>query len=273
MREPWIAVLVALALAGCSGHLGGPADGEGGPEPASGVGVVGVVVSPAIVPLAGVALRLEPVGLDAATDAEGRFAFDGLREGSYTLQASLPGYVQTTLAVEAGGPLLKVVLEPDPRVGAYFDAYVFDGFVDYSFNVAGARGNSGDGPNFTIGERAPDLIQMELVWDSTQALGENLDLTAIANDGNVTLPDIGHANGPSPLLLVLNSTTIQEGKLGPKVFLDMAIFAGQETVADGRGYGVAASQQYRLVTHMFYGYLPLDGWRFTNDGDPPPAPT
>jgi hypothetical protein len=87
------------------------------------------------------------------------------------------------------------------------------------------------------------------------------------------MPDIAHVNGPSPLLLVLNSTVIAEGKLGPKVSLDMAIFAGQEEVAAGRGYGVAVNQQYRLITHMFYGYLPPEGWRFSNDGEPPPAPT
>ena len=29
------------------------------------------------------------------------------------------------------------------------------------------------------------------------------------------------------------------------------------------------SQSYRLITHMFYGVLPPEGWRFTADGEPP----
>lgn len=262
---------VAVALSGCAagGPSAPPGDGGDGGAASSGSSIAGVVVSPAIVPMAGVALRLEPAGLDATSDDEGRFSFDGLRDGSYTLRASRDGYVTTTLPVEAGGPLLKVVLEPDAQAGSYVEAYVFDGFIDQSFNVAGARSSGGSSPNFTIGLRAPDHIQMELVWESTQSLGERLDLTAIANDGNVTVPVAARAEGTSPLLLVLNSTTIAEHRLGPDVFLDMAIFSGQEPVADGRGAGVVLSQSYRLVTHMFYGFLPPEGWRFTADGEPP----
>jgi hypothetical protein len=271
---PALVITACVLLAGCSGDPPAPT-GDALEQSGSGLAIAGVVVTSAIVPLEGVALRLEPAGLDAMSDASGNFRFEGLREGSYTLQASHPGYVTTTMALEVGGaepPLAKVVLEPDPTVGAYVDSYSFDGFLQESFNVAGARGNSGGGPNFTIGVRAPDLIQMELVWQSTQSLGTRLDVTAIANDGGAVVPDIGHANGESPLLLILNSTAIQEGKLGPKVLLDIAIFAGQEPVAADRGVGIAASQSYRLITHMFYGYLPPDGWRFSSDGDPPPPP-
>jgi hypothetical protein len=268
-----LVLAAGLLLAGCSGDP--PASGAAEGATGSALAIAGVVVTTAIVPLEGVALRLEPAGLETVSDSAGNFRFEGLREGSSTLQASHPGYVTTTLAIDVGGaepPILKVVMEPDPKVGAFVDAYSYDGFLQESFNAAGARGNSGGGPNFTIGLRAPDLIQMELVWQSTQALGTWLDVTAIADDGGAVVPDIGRADGQSPLLLTLNSTAIQEGKLGPKVVLDIAIFAGQEPVAADRGVGVVANQSYRLITHMFYGYLPPEGWRFSSDGEPPPPP-
>ena len=269
MRGLPIALAFAVAMAGCSAGPSPPsgdAPGDVGPSASS---IEGVVVSPAIVPMPGVALRLEPAGLDAVSDDAGLFSFHGLREGSYTLEASRDGYVATTLPVEAGGPLLKVILEPDPQVGTYVESYVFDGFVDYSVNLFVGRTSGASAPNFTFGQRMPELIQMELVWESTQSFGERLDLTAIAETGNVTRPAAGHAEGPSPLLLAINSTAIAEYHLGPEVPLTMAVFAGQEPVAEGRGYGVVVSQSYRLVTHMFYGSLPPVGWRFTADGEPP----
>lgn len=264
-------LLVSAAFAGCASE-GGPAGAPA--EEAEGFAVRGVAVSAAVVPLAGVTVRLAPAQAQATTGPDGAFSFTGLAEGAYTLDAGKAGYRNSTVAVQAlaGGPLVQVVLEPDPRVGAYVDAYTFDGFIANSVNAAGARSNSGSSPNYTIGERAPDLIQMELIWEPTESFATWMDLTAIANDGGTVVPDIARADGPSPLLLQLNSTIIAEGKLGPKVYLDLAVFAGQEPVAAERGAGVLLNQPYRLATHMFYGYLPPEGWRFTVDGDPPSPP-
>lgn len=262
-------LLLAL-LAGCAGDRSPAEDTAVPADPA--LAIEGIVVSSAIVPLANVSLRLEPAGLDAVSDLEGRFRFEDLREGTYTLQATRGGYVPSTMALQPGGGLVKVVLDTDTQVASYVDAYSFDGFIERSVNLGGARTSSSSSPNYTIGLRAPDLIQFELVWQSTQALGGRLDLTAIANDGNVTLPVAGRAEGPSPLLLRLNRTVIEEFRFGPGVLLDMALFAGQEPVAADRGAGLVVSQSYRLITHMFYGYLPPEDWRFSSDGEPPGPP-
>lgn len=259
-------VVLALIVAGCSGPGAG---GDGGGPTANGFTVDGVVVSSAIVPLAGVAVALQPVGAITKTDAEGRFSFAGLAVGAYTVQAHRAGFLDAAVNVEVpSARIVQLVLEADRIVGVFYEAFVFDGFIEQSFNVAGARGGT-DAGNYTIGRRQPDLIQSELVWESTQSLGSNLDLTAIANDGNLTKPAIGEADGPSPLLLVLNSSVIEEFRLGPQVRLDFAVFAGAQPVAADTGVGLAVSQPYRLITHMFYGFLPPDGWRFTTDGDPP----
>lgn len=264
-------LLASAALAGCAAD-DGPAKGPA--AAAEGAAIHGVVVSPAVVPLAGVAIRLAPAQLEATTGADGSFLFDNLAEGAYTLEAGKAGYRNSTVAIQAaaGSPIVQVVLEPDPRVGAYADAYVFDGFVANSFNVAGAR-SGGGGPNYTIGERRPDLIQVEMVWEATQSFGRWLDITALPDDGQSgVVEDIGHVKGPSPLLLKLNATAMEAGKLGPKVGLDLALFAGEEPVAAEHGGSVVLNQPYRIVTHMFYGYLPPEGWRFTSDGDPPAPP-
>jgi hypothetical protein len=270
--RPAIAVLPLLlaALAGCAGHAreGGAPAGAGAAEGAS---VRGVVVTPAIVPMGGVTVRLAPGAKVATTAEDGSFAFDGLQEGGYTIEAGKAGFRTVTLAVQAApqGALVQVVLDPDPTVGRYFEAYVFDGFVSTSLNVAGARTTSATEANYTIGERTPDLIQSELVWEPTQDFGRWLDVTALPITGQTVVNSIGHAAGPSPLLLQLNSTAIAEGQLGPKIGLDLAVFAGEEPAAAGHGGGAMLDQPYRAVTHMFYGYLPPAGWRFTSDGDPP----
>lgn len=239
-------------------------------------GLSGVVVTAAIAPLSGVTVLLEPGGHATVTGEDGLFAFADIATGAYTLSAVRDGYLRTSLGVEVGegtpAGSVKVVLEADTATARFVESYVFDGFVDWSFNVAGARSTNSASPNYTIGLRAPDFIQSELVWESTQAFGRSLDLTAIANDGNVTVPSIGESVGPSPLLLTLNSSVIQGAKLGPKVLLDFTVFAGEEPVAADTGGGLAVNQGYRLVTHMFYGFLPPEGWRFSSDGEAP-SPT
>jgi hypothetical protein len=273
MRGLAAAAIVVLLLAGCQAK---PAAGPSvSSDPGKGA-VQGVAVSAAIVPLAGVGVRLEPAGRNATTDTQGRFAFDNVAPGAYTLLASKAGYLgaQTTVQVEAGpaGPLVRLQLEADTSSGQYVEAYAFEGIVDDSFNVVGARGNSGSTTaHYNISARAPDFIQSELVWDSTQQFGSDLDLTAVANDGNTTIPDFAEVEGASPLLMKVNTTLIQQYHLGPRIPMELWVFSGQaQEPVPGRGVGVAVSQRFTIYTHMFYGYLPPDTWRFTTDGDPPP---
>ena len=267
MWKAAVAIVAVAFLAGCSDGGGKSSEVPDEPVPAA-VGLVeGVVVTPAIAPLPGVALRLDPGERNATTDAAGAFRFEGLDPGVYTLDVSLGGYLPQTVAVETGQGLVQVVLEPDTAS----QAFVHDGFVESSFNVAGARSSNSDAPNYTFEEpRLPDLIQVELVWEATQALGERMDLTLIANDGGTVLPVAGRGEGTSPLIVTLDSATIAEFGFGPDVDLDLAVFVGQEPVAGDSGAGASLQQRFTLFTHMFYGYLPPTGWSFTADGEAPP---
>jgi hypothetical protein len=274
VRWAGLAIVLLLLASGCQSK-----PTAAGPAAAPGTGtLVGVVVSAAIAPLPGVVVHLAPGGLSNTTDAQGRFTFAGLQPGAYAITANRTGYRPAQAAAEvAAGPAgapLKLVLEADATSSRFFEAYVSDGFVDESFNLAGARGNSGNtDQRILIGARPPDFVQTELVWDSTQQLGSDLDLTAIADDHNTTIPDFAQAEGPSPLLMKINSSVIQQYKFGPKVDLLFTVFSGQaDEPVPGRGAGVVVQQRFRLISHAFYGFLPPDSWRFSVDGDPvPPA--
>lgn len=269
-----LALALAVILAGCGAKApGGPGGGAGGAE----VGAIeGVVVSEAIVPLAGVHLGLQPGARNATTDAQGRFAFADLAPGAYTVTAHVGGYADAQAAVQVAAgdapPVQRIVLVRDALAGNYFEAYSYDGLVDESFEAGPLSGNAGDTTaNYTIGTRAPDLVQSELVWSSTQSLGSNLQLMAIADDGGNVVPVMNSTEGPSPLLLKLDAGLVQQYKLGPRVQLELSVFSGQSQGAGpDKGVGVVASQRFTIFTHMFYGYLPPPEWRFSADGDPPP---
>jgi hypothetical protein len=270
MWKSLAAVVCVAALAGCSD--GGPpaADGPAGTTVAA-VGLIeGVVVTPAITPLPGAAVRLEPGGREAATDGSGAFRFEGLEPGGYTVEASLGGYLPQTVAAETGQGLVQIVLAPDIASLAFAQTYVHDGFIESSFNVAGARSSNSDAPNYTFEGRLPDFVQVELVWEATQALGGRMDLTLIADDGGTVLPVAARGEGVSPLVVAMDSAILAEFGFGPDVDLDIAVFVGQEPMAGDSGAGASLQQRFTLFTHMFYGYLPPAGWSFTADGEAPP---
>lgn len=265
------AQVLAVVLAGCGSPAGQEAAApEGG---ASGLGSIeGVVVSQAIAPLPGATVGLSPGNATATTGADGAFRFGGLAPGSYTLLASLEGYVPVTVAAATGDALVHVVLEPDTAALRYVESYAHEGFVETSVNLAGVRSSNTVAPNFTFEGRLPDFVQVEMAWTSTQALGDEMDLTLVRNDGGTLVPDVGHAEGPSPLAVSLDAAAIRDPELGfgPGIVLDLFIFAGEGEVAGGAGAGAAVQQPFMVFTHVFHGYAPPEGWLFTRDGEAPP---
>lgn len=126
-----LAFALALLLAGCSGG-----SGKGGHALDAAVdgldvhatqdtGIIrGVVVDPAIAPIANVTVRIASLDRTATSNAEGAFGFDGLAPGGYFLEASHPAYttVQGNAEVVAGeqdpAPV-KLMLQPLARGEPY----------------------------------------------------------------------------------------------------------------------------------------------------------
>jgi hypothetical protein len=312
-----------------------------GLQATSTTGVIrGVVVDDAIRPLAGVAVTATAQGRTATTNttAAGAFGFQGLAPGTYFVKAHKAGFhdAQTSTEVKAGvsdpAPV-KVTLATDTAfVRPYVTAFVFKGFIDCGLTtpaVGVAVCSIPNGPtcgmdpvpctgNVTADKFAtfvpvdggvPLWIQHELVWKATQSAGDQFTLAARtgtaaqfrSNNYQADLPD--QPRGTSPLLAVVNTTTIQKFDIGrngtglePAIFTGGIPGTGDQVCEPVKQYvphvvtlpvvgevgnttvggfclfdtGVTLEQDFTLYTHIFYGFVPNPGYRFTADGDPTP---
>lgn len=307
---PAALLATALLLAGCTGGDGaeGPTDEDFdglGLQATDTTGVLrGVVVDAAVRPMANVAIALAgPTQATATTTADGLFGFDGLQPGTYFLTATKPGYQATQQSAEVVAgvvdpPIVKMLLEVDPANTPYVSTLVFDGFIECSgsFVAFGLAACSTAGlPNdrfieyYTL-DRPPQWVQSEMSWESTQAVSPELDLVYSADGGDVLLTNYAEDWGPSPLLVVANETLAAQWKLGNGTDLNLRVFnqpiQGTETgdpvngddcmdrpVLGGctTGVGFTLQQQFSIVTNVFYGFTPDEGWLFAVDG-PHPVP-
>lgn len=133
--------LLALPMAGC---LGG--DGAADVTLAADEGLLrGVVVTGAIVPIAGATVTLTPGGLANTTDANGAFAFGPLAAGSYRVDVAADGYAAGSLVTEVGpgrDGVVSVVLQATRTDVPYFELEHVEAYIECSYaqNVAGVVG-------------------------------------------------------------------------------------------------------------------------------------
>jgi hypothetical protein len=133
MRLLAAAVLLAVlpALAGCASK----APAAVAPTAAQGF-LDGVVVTSAIVPIAGAAVTLDGVALNATSDKAGAFRIGPLEPGSYQVHAAAPGYAPavTTAEVKASVPnRVNVVLQAVSLDVAYSQTMKFDAYIECSY--------------------------------------------------------------------------------------------------------------------------------------------
>jgi hypothetical protein len=152
-------------------------------------------------------------------------------------------------------------------------------------------------------EKPPQLIQSEMVWDTTTAASDQLWLwhsRAKISDGSYNGSCNCWAQGKSPLLMVSNETRAQDEDYGLHNHVELRVFTGSidgtrnpldatqcypgdpaKPVFDalGRdtdvycgGVGYSAEQGFTIYTHVFYGYLPPIGWRFSEQQEVPGPP-
>ncbi|HJQ93089.1 MAG TPA: carboxypeptidase-like regulatory domain-containing protein [Candidatus Thermoplasmatota archaeon] len=292
-------LLTAFSVAGCSS-----------PEPASAepvadftglelaatatTGVIrGIVVDDAIRPVAGATLVLQTEAgpREATSTADGVFGYDDLAGGTYFIQATKPGYTSSQTSTEvvpgvAEPPVTKILLVLDPATTPYVTAVVWNGFIECSMragtgNLAGSVGvnacndlpgdvqwNNQD-VNFPVSvDGVPDLMQGEMIWEDTQSLGSGLSFVV----GPHSCADVkwNRADGASPLVIRLNQTDLEdEEDFAEDAGLCYRAFSytAEETAHFG---GLVLSQRFDAYFHLFYNFLPPDGWQFSVDGEPIP---
>jgi hypothetical protein len=128
-----------------------------------------------------------------------------------------------------------------------------------------------------------------MVWDSTQAAGGKMSVMYSYFNGcaDPVFYCDHEVAGASPLLLVANQTVIDTIGLGTAEE-ELYIRTFTEAIDGTRQCSPAAlpepvgqpcagpagltfEQSFEYYTHIFYGYQPTEGWRFSS-GEPVPQP-
>lgn len=246
------------------------------------------------------------------TDENGFAGFEGLLAGTYFLHAGKRGYLEAQQAVEVAAgiddpPVAKLVLPVRASDLGFVLEFKFEGFMEcaagggnwcfianyYPCLVQQAAsqqctGNlTNDNSYFAIDaplrdlQRVPDWLQAEMVWESTQAVLPYMTMRLdITNAANVTIDNATSRTGASPVLVAYPPEWMEAWHLGTTAGLAVESFPGsppelcaveapQVTLCS---LGVAAEQRFTYLVHVFYGYTPPEGWRFTETGTVPSPP-
>ena len=306
MPRPWfVALLVTSLLAGCSGDGGGGEEAE--PplpvlEATATTGVIrAVVFDDAIRPIVGATVEVmqgQESVRSMETDESGFAGFESLQPGVYFVKASKGGlYVPAQQSTEvvagvADPPAVKILLALRTGDLPFYQELKIEGFLEcsavvgnwcfianyypcFAMQAAGqpCTGNlTNDNSYFVIDgllrdlQRIPDWMQGEMVWESTQALGTEMNIRFDFLSGDpgdsFTIDNATSETGPSPLLIDLDREELQENEIGTERYLAIETFHGGATSA-------VVEQRFTDYLHIFYGYQPPEGWRFTDEGKVP----
>lgn len=303
--------LLIVSLAGCADEAPAAVEGEEFKDldlkADDDTGVIrGVVVDPAVVPVEGATVVLDD-GRTATTTAAGAFGFSDVEPGIHQLVVDKVGFVatQTTVDVRAGidqPPVVKVLLEHDAAELPYVQAFQFSGYIECSATSPAYRVAVCSIPNIVQPgltddnflalydiQQDPQWVQAEMVWESTQALGDHMLLVVEVSPARETT--VREGNGTSPLVVTGYREDIERAGMDKSGVMEQRVFNFQKPettppvpvcgVPDpinggsycARGVGVTVSQEFEIFSHVAYRFQPADGWQFTVDGAPqvPPA--
>lgn len=169
-----VALLLAVALAGCNDDGGDSGEGET-PPLASGKGAIsGLLINDVYRPVPNALVLLQPVGLTATTDASGQFTFTDLEPGAYLLRVQADGHesapqnVDVTAGSYAEAELMarRVANEAGRIVTSEFSVFipcavdvVATGYVlDCTLDQSGDSFRAGFTSNYTSYQNATYLV-------------------------------------------------------------------------------------------------------------------
>lgn len=282
-------LLLAAILAGCAEDgptdLGGETtqiDDELVATDDTGV-IRGVIVDPAIVPIAGVTVTLQ-TGESTQSLDDGSFGFSDLEPGTYFMTGQKPGYdgVQASTEVVAGvalPPVVRIQMLQNASSTPYiaqsqFQANLLCGLSTpaVSFGCTVLRPTEPYIPEINAEvkefEVLPDFFQTEMYWRSTQSTGDSLILDIAHCCDNDSVSGTGTARGASPLTAYVTKAEMED-KAVLEDGMEIRVFPwGNEAIRDatGESLGIVLDQEVNWISHEFYNFVPDEGWTFIADG-------
>lgn len=291
-----------VALAGCA-EGGGSAQTEEyefeDVEVQADRGIIrGVVFDASITPVEGATVEVLNTEKSATTNADGAFLVADLEPGSYFLKVAKRGFetVQASAEVEGGvkaPPIVKVQLQKIPGSDPHFIAHSYTGYIGCSWKLVNFVGGCNflslfgqeDSTIFIPLAAPPTYYQNELLWESTQALGDGMVTIqwACAEGGSCSANSVDHrtcnVRGPSPLVcrvhgdegggnsnyVGINGTRLGQEDRGLYIrgYAHCAVCA-----TDVVGVGLMLEQTFHEYTFFFYNFKPPEEWLFVEDGEP-----
>ena len=259
-----VALVSAVALAGCGGKDPGankvrlgdgtrlsldlPAEQVPDPDDIRGA-VSGVVVDDAIFPVPGATVSIRDREHVATADADGRFAFEDMPPGLYTLEVRKDGHTDGlgTVNVKSGQVAKSVLQVPRlPYVAPYHTTWVFDEVRTLDqWLLLGAAGNNEHVVPF---DRPVATLVLESVWPDLQShLGDPLDYS-VAGEGDPE--SVEDSYGPNPLVKTFEADFFADGEYAARlrVYPSMTSLPGEV-----RG---------RVFATLFYVEPAPAGWSF-----------
>jgi hypothetical protein len=307
MRVWAVAVAVlGVLLAGCSGPEKPTPLPEG--VTADTGAIHGIVVDPAIVPIAKVRVALALPGggnRTATTDAGGRFSFGELKPGTYVLSFEHLLYlpIRTAVDVHAGvepAPT-RVQMTPVFTATPYHEQLKYKGFLlcgygtpavssicvlDYTQLVCGGgcvpqehdqlQHAQGDKRafNLTVGANWETLV-IELSFDPPAAGNAEAMLMSLSYNGRTSSESFGSVSGGSPLLLRFETGVKHPTETGAKRPLinasgedDLYLFIN-EAPGPSSPAAVAYQQELNVFETTFYNAKPPADWSFAKGDEFP----
>lgn len=144
MRSPVLPACALLSLAFLAGCAGGSDAAKPGETSDGQVLLGGVVVTPAIVPIAGATVTVAPGDLSNVTDANGEFLIGPLEPGAYVLSVAADGYAPQRTEVQVAPGMVRpvLVLDATSTTVPYHELLHFEAFIECSYaqNFAGTIG-------------------------------------------------------------------------------------------------------------------------------------
>jgi hypothetical protein len=271
MKLVSLLVISLLVGAGCTSK-----DAEVAPEPIAPSGVEGVsgneqvngfIFDNAVAPLDGATIVIASMGIDATSDVDGRYAFEGLpTDQVLVFTAKADGFVPVSKSVQLiPDTVLKMnfTLEPVPVAKPYYEVLSFDGIIACSSitrennnvyrNDCAPPGTPDEKVwEFAVAEQTAGVV-IEVAWDAQSDAARHLNLTVeTVGFGDLDETLIMHEGESILRGQISNSKATRFYTDGGivRVKVDIGRNTADEEVNAGNGF--AAQQGFEVFASVFY---------------------